>query len=147
MAKEPDEKPKPEGGFKITDEYLRQCREKIRAFLDDFAKNPYVLELREAWGEGKRNGDVGLLLPGSTADLESARALQTSFQKFCKDLSAALMMFEKSMNATYQSLGKVKQIVDDADDEAMSVANMWKVLEDIEKGFKTAAGSTSTSTA
>ncbi|HEY5837236.1 hypothetical protein [Streptomyces sp.] len=145
--KEPGKEPEDDHSFKVTDHYLEECAKKVEAFLKDLQQNPWVLKLREDWAKGTFHADDGKLLPGSIDELASARALQTQFQAFCKQLIDAIGVFERAMHSTYVSLKSVKVLLHNAEDEALTAAEMWEVLTEIQTGFqKTAPQTTGTST-
>jgi hypothetical protein len=146
MAKKADDEKEPadDNSFKVTDRYLEECAQKVEAFLKDLQQNPWVLKLREEWAKGTFHADDGKLLPGSVDDLASARALQGQFQAFCKELIDAIGVFERAMHSTYVSLKSVRVLLQNAEDEALTAAQMWEVLGEIQQGFQKAPQSTGT---
>lgn len=154
MAKKADDKktdgkkePEDDNSFKVTDHYLEECAKKVEAFLKDLQQNPWVMKLRQDWATGNLHADDGKLLPGNVAELASARALQGQFTAFCKQLTDAIGVFERAMHSTYVSLKSVKVLLHNAEDEALTAAEMWEVLTEIQTGFqKTAPQTTGTGT-
>lgn len=131
--------PENKNAFKITDQYLIECAKKVETFLNDLQQSPWLLKLRENWATGTLTGDDGKLLPGSTVDLDSARAVQANFISFCKQLNDSIALFERAMHSTFVTLNSVKILLQNAEDEAVSATKMWDVLTAIEQGFQKAA--------
>ncbi|MER8041265.1 hypothetical protein [Streptomyces sp. NPDC094032] len=135
------DKEKEEDSFKVTEEVLLDFAKKFEGFLKDFSENPYMQNLQR-WAMGTFADDDGLLKPANPKELLSAKQVQDGFKKLCHDLLQSLGMFEAAAKSTFITLSTIKVILQNAADEALTTAEMWDILNDIQKGIKPPTQST-----
>ncbi|MBT2448630.1 hypothetical protein J7F03_16335 [Streptomyces sp. ISL-43] len=141
MAKEPkpdgDEGSGDGGDLKITDKYLLDFAEKKIAPYQALLEGDHSLfMLKNKWQNGSLIGDEGKLLPGNTVRLPSAEQLQTNFQAYAKQLVSAFAIISAAAHGSYVTLHDIRLLLQNADDEALSAAEMWEVLTQVQQHSK-----------
>nr|WSX47973.1 hypothetical protein OG409_02825 [Streptomyces sp. NBC_00974] len=140
MAKETkpdDEGPGDDADLKITDKYLLDFAEKkIAPFQASLEHNPHLIALANFWQVGSLVGNQGKLLPGSTVRLPSAGFLQTNFQTYTKQLVSAFAVISAAAHGSYVTLHDIRLMMDNADDDALTAAEMWEVLTQVQANSK-----------
>ncbi|MFD9304030.1 hypothetical protein ACFWCB_15500 [Streptomyces sp. NPDC060048] len=125
------------GDFKITDKYLLDFAEKkIAPLLRMLEGDPSLLLLKNNWQNGSLIGNDGKLLPGNTERLPSAAQLQTNFQAYAKQLVSAFAIIAAAAHGSYVTLHDIRLLLQNADDEALSAAEMWEVLTEVQQHSK-----------
>ncbi|MFZ3474345.1 hypothetical protein ACODT3_04360 [Streptomyces sp. 4.24] len=123
--------------LKITDKYLVDFAEnRIAPFQRNLEGNPSLLLLKNNWQNGSLIGNDGKLLPGSTERLPSAEQLQTNFQAYAKQLVSAFAVIAAAAHGSYVTLHDIRLLLQNADDEALSAAEMWEVLTEVQQHSK-----------
>ncbi|MGW2014944.1 hypothetical protein [Streptomyces sp. NPDC001927] len=122
--------------FKITEAILLDFANKFESLLKDIGENPSLQSLTQ-WANGNLIGDDGKLLPGNTGELASANEVQTAFQALCKQVTTGLSTFRGVADSGFLTLKTIKAILDNASDDAISVTEMWEILNSIQTGAKT----------
>ncbi|MFJ3902990.1 hypothetical protein [Streptomyces sp. NPDC090025] len=134
--KDKDDKNKPEEDeFKVTEEVLLDFAKKFEELLKDFSENPYMKDLQR-WANGTFSDDAGLLKPANPKELASAKLVQDGFRKLCAQLLQSVGLFEAAAKSSFITLSTIKIILQDAADESITTAEMWDILNDIQKGIK-----------
>ncbi|MGW5848692.1 hypothetical protein ACWFQ8_12195 [Streptomyces sp. NPDC055254] len=135
MPTKPNEDEGDKDSFKVTEQVLLDFANKFETLLKDFAANPAVLTLPQ-WANGQSSGDDGLLKPGNTNQLVSAKQVQDAFKTLCGQLQSALNVFSAAADSSFLTLKSIKVILDNASDDAISVTEMWEILNSIQQGSK-----------
>jgi hypothetical protein len=144
----PKDDPGDEGdkdSFKITEAVLLDFANKFESLLKDLGENPSLQSLTQ-WTGGNLIGDDGKLLPGNAGQLSSAGQVQAEFQNLCKQVTTGLATFRGVADSGFLTLKTIKVILDDTSDDAVSVTEMWEILNSIQQGAKTQTGGTPTPT-
>ncbi|MFD9335093.1 hypothetical protein ACFWBF_11910 [Streptomyces sp. NPDC060028] len=141
MVKEPkpdgDEGSSDGNDLKITDKYLLDFAEKkIAPYMSLLEGDPHLLLLRNNWQNGSMIGNDGKLLPGNTVRLPSAEQLQTNFKAYAKQLVSAFAIISAAAHGSYVTLHDIRLLLQNADDEALSAAEMWEVLTQVQQHSK-----------
>lgn len=129
------------GDLKITDKYLLDFAEKkIAPFMALVEGDPSLATLRSNWQNGLLIDSDGKLLPGNTVRLPSAEQLQTNFKAYAKQLVSAFAIISAAAHGSYVTLHDIRMLLQNADDDALSAAEMWEVLTQVQQHSKPPAG-------
>ncbi|RSS60974.1 hypothetical protein EF918_32270 [Streptomyces sp. WAC06614] len=121
--------------FKVTEQVLLDFATKFESLLLEFSEDPALQSLTQ-WSQGAVSGDDGLLLPGNTKNLPSAGQVQAAFKGLCTQTLSALDVFRGTADSAFLTLKTVKAILDGASDDAISVTEMWEILNSIQQGSR-----------
>ncbi|MCX5015105.1 hypothetical protein OG765_29700 [Streptomyces sp. NBC_00555] len=138
-AKPPNEDSDDEGdkgSFKITEQVLLDFADKFETLLKDLGEDPAVASLTQ-WAQGNSIGDDGKILPGNTGQLQSAKEVQEGFKAMCAQVVSGLNVFRGVADSGFLTLKTIKLILDNTADDAVSVTEMWEILNSIQQGAKT----------
>ncbi|MFJ6793208.1 hypothetical protein [Streptomyces sp. NPDC091268] len=123
--------------LKITDKYLLDFAEtKIAWLQSQIESNHPLLMLTSHWQNGSLIGDEGKLLPGNTVRLPSAEQLQLNFKTYAKQLVSAFAVIKAATHGSYVTLHDIRQLLQNADDDAITAAEMWEVLTQVQQNSK-----------
>lgn len=89
------------------------------------------------WAQGNSIGDDGKILPGNTGQLQSAKEVQEGFKAMCAQVVSGLNVFRGVADSGFLTLKTIKLILDNTADDAVSVTEMWEILNSIQQGAKT----------
>jgi hypothetical protein len=125
--------------LKITDQYLKDfANTQIKSFLDSARSDPSLKAVENFGGplsDGSGEGGQGVyskLLGGS---LDSAKTLQAQFQSLCSTLDGMVKQLESQMGQAQLDLQVVDSTLNNAEDEALTTAQMMQVLNDVLNGI------------
>ncbi|MGW3635123.1 hypothetical protein ACWD7F_34140 [Streptomyces sp. NPDC005122] len=133
------------GELKVTDQYLRDfANVKIQAFLDSLRSEntPAINGIsRFAAGTGTGvggvtgvHGDYTKLLGGNGKVLPTAQDLQDQFKAFCVSLDKLMSSLGGQMSKAQLDLQGVQSTLHNAEDEALTAAQMMQILNDVVGG-------------